>query len=63
MTWYQLTELIKILCIKKNVVSADITELSPIKGLTAPDFLCAKLLYKIIGYRFALELGVTKKYL
>jgi agmatinase len=63
MSWYQLVELIKILCIKKNVVAADIVELAPIPGMHAPDFLCAKLLYKIIGYRFALDLGVTKKYL
>jgi agmatinase len=62
MNWYQLMDLIKVLCIKKNVVAADIVELSPIAGLNAPNFLCAKLLYKIIGYRFALELGVTKKY-
>lgn len=63
MTWYHLIELIKVLCIRKNVVAADIVELAPIPGLHAPDFLAAKLLYKLIGYRFALELGVTKKYL
>jgi len=63
MSWYQMIDLIKVLCIKKNVVAADIVELAPIKGLDAPNFLCAKLLYKIIGYKFALELGVTKKYL
>ena len=62
MHWYQLIDLIKVLCIKKNVIGANIVELSPIKGLTSPDLLCAKLLYKIIGYRFALDLGVTKKY-
>ena len=63
MSWYQLCELIKVLCIRKNVVAADIVELSPIDNLIAPDFLVAKLLYKIIGYKYALELGVTKKYL
>jgi agmatinase len=63
MSWYHLTELIKVLCIRKNVVAADITEFAPIKGMHAPDFLVAKLLYKLIGYRYALELGVTKKYL
>jgi agmatinase len=63
MSWYQMIDLIKVLCIKKNVVAADIVELAPIEGLHAPNFLCAKLLYKIIGYKFALELGVTKKYL
>ncbi len=63
MSWYHLIELIKVLCIRKNVVGADIVELSPIPNLHAPDFLVAKLLYKLIGYRYALELGVTKKYL
>jgi agmatinase len=62
-SWYQITELIKILCINKNVVAADFVELSPIKELHAPDFLVAKLIYKLVGYRFAMELGVTKKYL
>jgi agmatinase len=62
MQWYQLMELIKHLCVRKNVVGADIVELAPIAGLHAPDFLVAKLAYKLIGYRFALELGVTKKY-
>jgi agmatinase len=63
MSWYHLVELIKVLCIRKNVVAADIVELSPIENLQAPDFLVAKLLYKIVGYRYALDLGVTKKYL
>lgn len=62
MSWYQLVELIKLVCIKKNVIAADIVELAPIKNLHAPDFLAAKLIYKLIGYKFALDLGVTKKY-
>ncbi len=63
MNWYHLIDLIKVLCIRKNVVGADIVELAPIPNLHGPDFLVAKLLYKLIGYRYALELGVTKKYL
>lgn len=63
MTWYQTMELIKQLCIKKNVVAADIVEFAPIDNLHGPNFLVAKLMYKLIGYRFALELGVSKKYL
>ncbi|HEY9869708.1 MAG TPA: agmatinase [Candidatus Obscuribacterales bacterium] len=62
-SWYQLMELVKLVCVRKNVVAADIVELAPIPGLHAPDFLAAKLVYKIIGYKFALELGVTKRYL
>ena len=26
---------------------------APLPGLVAPNFLCAKLLYKILSYRFA----------
>jgi len=63
MGWYQLMELIKLVCVRKNVVAADVVELSPISNLNAPDFLTAKLIYKLIGYKFALELGVTKRYL
>ena len=61
--WYQMMELIKLACVRKNVVCADVTDLSPIKGMVAPNFVAAKLIYKLIGYRFALDLGVTKKYL
>jgi hypothetical protein len=31
-------------------VAADVVELGPIPGLAAPDFLCAKLVYKLVGY-------------
>ena len=30
----------------------DVVELAPTPGLPAPDFLVAKLVYKLIGYRF-----------
>ncbi|MFO7711360.1 MAG: agmatinase [Candidatus Woesearchaeota archaeon] len=49
--WYQITDLIRNVCQKKEVVGCDIVELSPIKGIHAPDYLCARLLYKIIGYK------------
>ena len=38
---------------RRTVVACDVVELSPIPGLVAPNFLCAKLIYKILGYRFA----------
>jgi agmatinase len=63
LNWYQVLDLLKLVCIRKHVVAADITEFTPIAGMHAPDFLAAKLLYKLIGYRFAMDLGVTKKYL
>ena len=39
-----------------TVVGCDVVELSPLPGLMAPNFLCAKLVYKILAYRFAQEL-------
>jgi agmatinase len=51
LSWYQATEILKAVASKKNIVGADIAELSPISGLSAPDFVAAKLAYKIIGYR------------
>ncbi len=50
--WYQVLELMRKVCNKKNVVGFDIVELAPIPGYHAPNFLVAKLAYKIIGYTF-----------
>ncbi len=33
-------------------MAADVVELAPTPGLGAPDFLAAKLVYKLIAYRF-----------
>ena len=48
--WYQTLELLKIVSEKKNIVGFDVVELSPISGMVAPDFLAAKLVYKLMGY-------------
>ena len=56
LNWYQILELLKALCGKKNVVGADFVELSPIPGFVAPDFLVGKLVYKLIGYKFEKEI-------
>jgi hypothetical protein len=32
------------------VVAADVVELAPLGGNAAPDFLVARLVYKLIGY-------------
>ncbi|OFY99988.1 MAG: agmatinase [Bacteroidetes bacterium RIFCSPLOWO2_12_FULL_31_6] len=37
---------------QKNVVGLDIVELAPIEGLLAPNFLAAKLYYKLLSYKF-----------
>lgn len=50
--WYPVLKLLRRVFKERNVVSADIVELAPIPGLVAPDFLVAKLAYKMIGYKF-----------
>lgn len=50
-TWDQAMGLLRRVCAERNVVAADVVELAPIPGLVAPDFLVAKLVYKMIGYR------------
>ncbi|MBA7554970.1 hypothetical protein ES705_47611 [subsurface metagenome] len=40
------------LTVEKKIVGFDVNELCPIKDLKAPDFLAAKLVYKILSYRF-----------
>jgi agmatinase len=53
--WYDVLDLLRCLFARREVVAADILELAPMPGNVAPDFLCAKLVYKIVGYRFFRE--------
>jgi len=48
--WYETLKLIKEVAQKRKIIGADVVELDPIPGLAAPDFLAAKLVYKIINY-------------
>lgn len=50
-SWYGILGFLKTLIREKNVLGFDVVELSPIQGNPAPDFLAAKLVYKIIGYK------------
>lgn len=52
MLWYQTLELLNRVIDKKNVIGLDIVELCPIPGNIAPDFLAAKLTFKILGRIF-----------
>jgi agmatinase len=54
LSWYEITALLRAVFSRRRVVACDVVELSPIPGLIAPNFLCAKLVYKLIGYRFGL---------
>ena len=48
--WYETLKIIRKVASQKKIIGADIVELCPIPGLIAPDFLAAKLAYKIINY-------------
>ena len=48
--WYETLKLIKEVAKKRKIIGADVVELDPIPGFSAPDFLAAKLVYKIINY-------------
>jgi len=56
--WYETLALLRRVIESRRVVGCDLVELSPIAGNVAPNFLCAKLIYKILSYRFGSEVAV-----
>src|SRR6185295_3700768 len=52
LSWAEITRLLKATARERRIVACDIVELSPIPGMVAPTFLCAKLLYKLLTYCF-----------
>jgi len=55
LSWYETLTLLRRVIETKHVVGCDLVELCPMPGNVAPNFLCAKLLYKILTYRFGAE--------
>ena len=53
MTWEQVNELFARLAQQRNIVGFDLCELAPIPTLHHPQFIAAKLIYRLIGYFFA----------
>lgn len=53
LSWPEMLGLLRATIAHRNVVACDVVELSPLPGVMAPNFLCAKLIYKILGYKFA----------
>ena len=58
--WYDVLGLIRAVTQKKRIVGFDVVELCPQAGNVAPDFLAAKLVYKMIGYIGATTKGKAK---
>jgi agmatinase len=55
LSWLEMTRLLRAIAERRHVVGCDLVELSPIPGVVAPTFLCAKLLYKLLTYVFATD--------
>lgn len=53
MDWYGFLTGIRDVIRHKNIVGFDVVELCPIKDIIAPDFIAARLIYKIAGYIYA----------
>ena len=57
LTWYETLALLRRVIESRRVVGFDLVELCPLPGIVAPNFLCAKLIYKILSYRFGGEVS------
>ncbi len=53
--WHELLNIVREVARNRNIVGFDVMELCPIPGMPAPDFLAAKLVYKMIGYSLSLK--------
>ena len=52
--WNETLDLLKMVFSNSNVIGCDIVELAPKEGIHAPDFMAAKLLYKLLSYKYNL---------
>lgn len=50
--WPRVTKLLKLVSQQRNLVGFDVVELCPQAANPAPDFLAAKLVYKLLSYKF-----------
>lgn len=50
--WHETMKLLKAVCKSRNLVGFDVVELAPDKRYSFPDFLTAKLIYKILNYKY-----------
>jgi agmatinase len=51
--WYRTLKFLRRVFRDRTVLAMDAVELAPLPGMPAPDFLVAKLIYKLLGYRFS----------
>ena len=49
LSWEMITQLLRDVIESRKVIGIDLTELCPISGLVAPEFIAARLLYRIFA--------------
>jgi len=50
--WWAVLQLLRLVAKNRNIVGFDLVELCPDPDHKAPDFLAAKLIYKLLSYKF-----------
>ena len=55
LSWRELMTLLRRVFTAKTVVGCDVVELCPIPGVAAPNFIAAKLVYKLLTYKFGIK--------
>jgi agmatinase len=60
LSWTEMTTLLRAVAERRRIVAADVVELAPLPGIVAPNFLCAKLIYKLLSYRYAADPRVRR---
>jgi len=48
--WKDILHLLKLVSASCNIRGFDVVELAPLPGVVAPDFMAAKLIYRLMGY-------------
>ena len=54
LSWREATALLRKVFARRRVVACDVVELCPIPGAASSNFIAAKLVYKLLTYRFGL---------
>jgi agmatinase len=55
LSWRELTTLLRRTFETRRVVACDVVELCPVPGLASPNFVAARLVYKLLTYQFGLK--------
>jgi agmatinase len=55
LSWRELTALLRRTFERKRVIAADVVELCPIPGMASPNFIAARLVYKLLTYKLGLR--------